>query len=114
MQQHLRDLFQQRVWTPGLYVHGLEGLSLVVGPRRAAYIVRLSIWQQSIRIRRVEGGGREAAGIKLHTGPASNVQTALVVRNNPKGDTQAVALVWHAMKFIKDPRTRALRRDMLP
>lgn len=94
----------------GTYAMGPEGLSLVLGAKTAQHM--LTVFNSGDGVSAYMG--LKAAGVKLRVSaripdPASNIQKALVIRSNPKGDTRAVAPVWRSVKFIKDPYTDAAK-----
>ena len=93
----------------GIFAVDLAGVRVLVGPQTYRHAV--SVFRASESAMTAEGWARDrTGGLRVSAriaAPASNIQQAIVRRDNPQGDTVAVMPVWQGLQLIRDPYSQA-------
>ena len=114
------ETFQRYVVALGSHVDGtfavdLGGVRMLVGA--AVYRHMVSVFRAPESAMTAEGWMRDRTGGVRVSGriaaPASNVQQAIVRRDNPQGDTVASMPVWSGLQLIRDPYSQAAKGEVI-
>ena len=99
----------------GTFAVGLGGVRALVGA--ATYRHAVSVFRAPESAMTAEGWMTDRTGGVRVSGriaaPASNVQQAIVRRDNPVGDTVAVMPTWQGLQLIRDPYSQAAKGEVI-
>ena len=111
-----QETFARYVTAFGSHVNGvfavdLGGVRALVGPHTYRHAV--SVFRANESAMTAEGWMTDRTGGVRVSGriaaPASNIQQAIVRRDNPVGDTVAAMPVWQGFQLVKDPYSQAAK-----
>ena len=115
-----QETFARYVTAFGSHVDGtfavdLGGVRALVGPHTYRHAV--SVFRAAESAMTAEGWATDRTGGLRVSGriaaPASNIQQAIVRRDNPVGDTVAVMPTWQGLQLIRDPYSQAAKGEVI-
>ena len=99
----------------GTFAVDLGGVRALVGPHTYRHMV--SVFRAPESAQTAEGWARDRTGGVRVSGriaaPASNIQQAIVRRDNPVGYTVAVMPTWQGLQLIRDPYSQAAKGEVI-